>query len=79
MSDRKLRKSTQEATEKTKNRLEARKSVRELKQQRSTYSELIANQEKELSELDTQGVSEDSHEGSDEVFDLKKIVLLKSI
>ena len=76
MSDRKLRKSTQEATEKTKNRLEARKSVRELKQQRSTYSELIANQERELSELadasDTQGASVDSHEGSDEVFDFEE-------
>ena len=75
MSDKNLRKSTQEASEKTKNRLEARKSVRELKQQHSTYSELIANEERELSELadasDTQGASEDSHEGSDEVFDFK--------
>ena len=72
MSDRELRKSTQKASKETKNRLEARKSVRELKQQRSTYRELIANEEREISELadasDTQGASENSDEGSDEVF-----------
>ena len=76
MSDRELRKSTQKASKETKNRLEARKSVRELKQQRSTYRELIANEEREISELadasDTQGASENSDEGSDEVFNIEE-------
>ena len=51
MSDRKLRKSTQEASEKTKYRLEARSSRRELKKLSSSYSELLEIEERELSEV----------------------------
>ena len=73
MSDRKLRKSTQEASEKTKYRLEARSSRRELKKLSSSYSELLAIEERELSEVAdnmyTQGNSETSREGFVEVFE----------
>ena len=82
MSDRELRKSTQKASKETKNRLEARKSVRELKQQRSTYRELIANEEREISELadasDTQGASEIVMKVLTRSLVLKKIALQKS-
>ena len=50
MSDRDLRKSTIKATEETKSREEARHSKQLLKKQRAVYSELIAEQEREIPE-----------------------------
>ena len=70
MSDRELRKSTQKASEETRNRSEARV----LKKKSSTSPNLIDTEERELSETadnsDTQGASNIGQEGSDEVFDI---------
>ena len=70
MSDRELRKSTQKASEETRNRSEARV----LKKKSSTSPNLIDTEERELSgtadNSDTQGASNIGQEGSDEVFDI---------
>ena len=56
MSDRELRKSTREASEKTNIRQEARQNAKQSKKQKSVYSELIATVEKEISEAEASGV-----------------------
>ena len=70
MSDRELRKSTQKASDETRNRSEARV----LKKKSSTSPNLIDTEERELSgtadNSDTQGASNIGQEGSDEVFDI---------
>ena len=63
MSDRELRKSTREASEKTKNRQEARQTSKNLKLQRSVYSELIATEEREISEAEATGIQSVSGSG----------------
>ena len=63
MSDRELRKSTREASEKTKNRQEARQTSKNLKLQRSVYSELIATEEREISEAEATGIQSVSDSG----------------
>ena len=52
MSDRELRKSTREASEKTNICQEARQNAKQSKKQKSVYSELIATVEKEISEAE---------------------------
>ena len=58
MSDRDLRKSTIKASEETKRREESRHTSKQLKKQRAVYSELIAEQEREISELSDSQVNQ---------------------
>ena len=89
MSDRDLRKSTIKATEETKSREEARHSKQQLKKQRAVYSELIAEQEREIpessdsqssqaatgaEEIDRNIESDDEESSSDEYVDPLKAV-----
>ena len=89
MSDRDLRKSTIKATEETKSREEARHSRYQLKKQRAVYSELIAEQEREIpessdsqssqaatgaEEIDRNIESDDEESSSDEYVDPLKAV-----
>ena len=52
MSDRELRKSTRNASERVKQRQEARELLKEIKKRRSTYSEVIIETENQVSELE---------------------------
>ena len=58
MSDRNLRKSTIKASEETKSREESRHLRKQSKQQIAVYSELIAEQEREISELSDSQVNQ---------------------
>ena len=52
MSDRQLRKSTLNASERLKQRQETKKLLKDIKKQRAAYSEAITESEQEISQLE---------------------------
>ena len=57
MSDRQLRKSTLNASERLKQRQETKKLLKDIKKQRAAYSEAITVSEQEISQLENSAVS----------------------
>ena len=70
MSDRQLRKSTLNASERLKQRQETKKILKDIKKRRTAYSEAIAESEQEISQLEKSTISNPSSDTEDWVLEI---------
>ena len=70
MSDRQLRKSTLNASERLKQRQETKKLLKDIKKRRAAYSEAITESEQEVSQLEKSTISNPSSDTEDWVLEI---------